>query len=127
MLPCTHYCTHQKFLTWLSVLPGRRFAISDQRFPISALACVIVASSDSVQAPFLMWGSVCTKKSKMQRYKKKKHAKISCCFNLCSKRHHHMNTITTINSVHFTLAMTWVVSCSFFFVRKEYAGFFLNI
>lgn len=49
---------HQKFLTWLSVLPGRRFAISDQRFPISDLALVIVASSALVHAPFLMLGSV---------------------------------------------------------------------
>lgn len=50
--------THQKFLTWLSVLPGRRFAISDQRFPISDLALVMVASSAFVHAPFLMRGSV---------------------------------------------------------------------
>lgn len=52
--------SHQKFLTWLSVLPGRRLAISDQRLPISALVFVIKASSSGVHVPFLMLGSATT-------------------------------------------------------------------
>lgn len=49
--------TCQKFLTWLSVRPGRRLAISDQRFPISALVLVMIASSSADHAPFLIAGS----------------------------------------------------------------------
>ena len=52
--------THQKFLTWLSVRPGSRFAISDYRFPTSALALVMVLSSSADQAPLRMLGSVLT-------------------------------------------------------------------
>lgn len=48
---------HQWFLTWLSVLPGSSLAISDQRFPSSALASDMMRSSSALQAFFLMEGS----------------------------------------------------------------------
>ena len=48
---------HQWFLTWLSVLPGRSFAISDQRFPNLPLASAMICSSSALHAFFLITGS----------------------------------------------------------------------
>ena len=50
--------SYQWFFTWLSVLPGRRFAISDHRLPNSLWASAIICSSSSVHACLFILGSV---------------------------------------------------------------------
>lgn len=90
--------SHQKFLTWLSVLPGRRLAISDQRLPISALVLVIKASSSGVHVPFLMLGSATTTLKKIRKTNRayscnrfdaalSGYKQISCSCSLCLGGH----------------------------------------
>lgn len=54
-LPPSH--THQWFLTWLSVLPGSRFAISAQRLPSSRCASLMMYPSSVDHSHFLTVGS----------------------------------------------------------------------